>query len=115
MRAAREHRGLSVRRLAALAGLSPAYLSRIERGERGLSADVADRLEAALKREPIRIDVDWRVLRERLDLPAREAARRAAIDCAVLSRIERGKAGGDAKRGEAACEGARNDRAATLS
>jgi len=37
-----------VRKLAALAGVSPAYLSRIERGRRRLSDDVAERLRAAL-------------------------------------------------------------------
>jgi transcriptional regulator with XRE-family HTH domain len=91
IREERERRGLSVRRLAALADLSPAYLSRIERGQRGLSGDVADLLEAALEVAPIRVAVDWRVRRMQAGLSLREVARRAGVDAAVLSRVERGE------------------------
>lgn len=91
VRQERERRGLSVRRFAALAGVSLAYLLRIERGRRRLSVDVADRLEAALEAAPIRVEVDWQGLRERADLSLREVARRADVDPAVLSRVERGK------------------------
>ena len=40
--------GLSVRRLAALAELSPAYLSRLEHGARRLSLTIAEHPEAVL-------------------------------------------------------------------
>lgn len=70
--------------------MSPAYLSRLERGKRRLSADVGDRLEAALEEAPIRVEVNWRALRRRVDLSLREVARRSGVD-AVLSRVERGE------------------------
>lgn len=91
IRKERERRGLSLRRLAALAGLSPAYLSRLERGQRGLSDAAADRLETALEAAPIRVVMDWRALRERSGLSPRETGRRAGVDAAMLSRVERGE------------------------
>lgn len=80
-----------MRRLAALSGVSPAYLSRLERGRRRLTADVADRLEAALESAPVCVNVGWWALRERADLSLCEVARRASVNCAVLSRVERGE------------------------
>jgi transcriptional regulator with XRE-family HTH domain len=58
LRTERESRRLSVRQLAAQVSMSPTYLSRIERGERSLSADIADRLEAALEAAPVFVDVN---------------------------------------------------------
>ena len=52
---------------------------------------VADRLEAALEAAPVYVDVSWRELREQADLSLREVARRARVDAAVLSRVERGE------------------------
>lgn len=49
VRAWREHRGVSLRRLAAAAGLSPSYLSEIERGAKPGSLDAMRRLAAALE------------------------------------------------------------------
>lgn len=102
IREERERRGLSVRRMAALAGLSPAYLSRIERGQRGPSADVAARLEAALAEAPGPLEVDWRALRERLGLSLRKLAQCSGVDAAVLSRVERGQRRAQSRGGPAA-------------
>lgn len=98
-----------------LAGVSPAYLSRLERGRRRLTADVADRLEAVLDATPIRVPVSWRELRQRADLSLREVARRSGVDAAVLSRVERGRETGDGRRGAAAGADAGDCRAAALS
>ena len=91
LRAERERRRLSVRRLAALANMSPAYLSRLERGQRRLRDDVGDRLEAVLEAAPVFVELDWRVLRLQAGLSLREVARRGGVDAAVLSRVERGE------------------------
>lgn len=48
LRVARELRHLSIRVLAALAELSRAYLSRLERGARLVSPTIAEHLEAVL-------------------------------------------------------------------
>jgi transcriptional regulator with XRE-family HTH domain len=48
MRAHRERRGLSQRALARAVGVTPAYISLIERGERRPEASVVERLAAAL-------------------------------------------------------------------
>ena len=48
LRVARELRHLSVRVLTASAELSPAYLSRLERGARPLSPTITEHLEAVL-------------------------------------------------------------------
>lgn len=71
--------------------MSPAYLSRLECGERRLTTDVADRLEAALEAAPIHVEANWRALRQRTELSLREVARRSGVDAAVLSRVERGE------------------------
>ncbi len=47
-RALREARGLSLRRCAALVGIHPAHLSRVERGHRRLSYEKLVRLAAVL-------------------------------------------------------------------
>lgn len=51
IRAVREAKGLSLRSLAAAVDISPAYLSRIERGQRGTNGvdpDTCHRIAAAL-------------------------------------------------------------------
>jgi transcriptional regulator with XRE-family HTH domain len=83
-----------VRRLAALAGLSPAHLSRIERGQRGLSDDVADRLNAALEEAPAPPAIDGaalRAAREARGLTLREFAEQVGLGPGFVSRLEHGR------------------------
>ncbi|MFI2610648.1 helix-turn-helix domain-containing protein [Kitasatospora sp. NPDC018619] len=47
----REQSGYGLRRFAALVGVSPAHLSRIERGQRGAQPEVIKRIAAALNAE----------------------------------------------------------------
>jgi transcriptional regulator with XRE-family HTH domain len=48
LRAVREARGLGLRAVAARAGLDPAHLSRVERGQSSLSVDALCRLAKVL-------------------------------------------------------------------
>ena len=48
LRAVREAQGLSLRYVATEAGIDPAHLSRVERGERSLSVDALARLARVL-------------------------------------------------------------------
>jgi transcriptional regulator with XRE-family HTH domain len=48
IRVVREARGLSLRAAAHLAGIDPAHLSKVERGEAGLSVDSLARLARVL-------------------------------------------------------------------
>ena len=48
-RAARQAQGLSLERAAALAGLDKGHLSRVERGQAGLSIDALCRLAVVLE------------------------------------------------------------------
>ncbi|MBW7903798.1 MAG: helix-turn-helix transcriptional regulator [Rhodocyclaceae bacterium] len=48
----RIQRGLKARAVAAQAQISPGYLSRLERGQVGMSVDTARRLAAVLSVEP---------------------------------------------------------------
>ena len=48
LRAVRIAHGLGLRETARLAGITPAHLSRVERGERQLSVDALGRLAAVL-------------------------------------------------------------------
>ncbi|MGA5819696.1 helix-turn-helix domain-containing protein [Kitasatospora sp. NPDC094028] len=47
----REQLGYGLRRFAALVGVSPAHLSRIERGQRGAQPEVVKRIAAELNAE----------------------------------------------------------------
>lgn len=94
IREERERRGIGLRTLAALAGLSPAYLSRIERGQRGLSAEVAGRLEAALAEAPAAPTIDGaaiRAMREVRGLTVRAFAELVGISPGFVSRMENGR------------------------
>jgi predicted transcriptional regulator len=51
LRTVRLAQGLSLRQTAARAGIDPAHLSRVERGERVLSLDAMHRLAVVLKLE----------------------------------------------------------------
>jgi len=91
LREARERKRLGLRRLAALAGVSPAYLSRLEHGTRRPTVDVADRLSAALADAPMYVDANWRTLRQRAGRSLRDVSRDTGINVSVLSRVERGE------------------------
>jgi transcriptional regulator with XRE-family HTH domain len=94
IRAERERRCIGLRTLAALVGISPAYLSRIERGQRGLSAEVSSRLEAALADAPAPPAIDGaalRAAREAHGLSLREFAQLVGLSAGFLSRLENGR------------------------
>ena len=91
LRAERERRRLGLRELARLTGVDASHLSRIEHGTRHPSAEVAELITSALHSVPIAEDVPWRALREGMHLSLREVSRRAGINAAVLSRVERGE------------------------
>jgi transcriptional regulator with XRE-family HTH domain len=94
IRKERERRGIGLRSLAALASMSPACLSRIERGQRGLSAEVAGRLEAALTEAsaPPAIDgASVRARRQARGLTLRQFAAQVGLSPGFVSRLENGR------------------------
>jgi transcriptional regulator with XRE-family HTH domain len=66
LRAVREAQGLSLRQAARLAGIDPAHLSRVERGEKQLTVDALARLAKVL-----RLDTLARLLRLYCETPGR--------------------------------------------
>jgi transcriptional regulator with XRE-family HTH domain len=75
LREQRRNAGLSVRRLAHLAGVSNPYLSQIERGIRRPSAEILLHLAKALQLPAEALYVRAGILEERADLDLADAVR----------------------------------------
>ena len=91
--------GLTIRDVAARAGLSPTYVSRVSRSHRIMTVDVRRRLEAALEGSAEaapsgRADVNIQALWDRMNahgISQNEVARQAGISSAHMSSIMSGQ------------------------
>lgn len=101
LRLARENRGMTLREVAAGAGISPTYLSEIERGNVHPAVSVLKRLSRVLH-VPLAsflspaerhgfLGEKLRRLREKLDMTQAELGARAGVSAALIGQIELGR------------------------
>ncbi|MBO8126349.1 MAG: helix-turn-helix domain-containing protein [Firmicutes bacterium] len=102
LKVARVRKGWNLTKTSKLAGISPAYLSQIERGQVNPSIDVLKRLADVLgislpvvmnRTNPRELGERLKTVRTSLGMSRKELAGKAGVSASLVAQIEQGKSG----------------------